>query len=215
MEDAADAGERPGRSAAAERILKAAMRLFAERGYERTSIADIQAAAGLAPGSGALYKHFPSKEAVLAAGLDDFVAGAERARALVCGVQGPADEALEVLGRAALRMMDDDRDVIRIVWREMEQFPELRDRVRERRMQATYAAVADWVRERAARGEVQADDPEATAAVILGSLTSFKVFEALLGESPARLDDERYLRAWLRLIVRGLALDGGSPRQSE
>jgi AcrR family transcriptional regulator len=196
--------EPPKRSAAAERILREAMRLFAERGYERTSIADIQAAAGLAPGSGALYKHFPSKEAVLAAGMDDFVAGAERARELIRTVPGPAEDALGVLARAALQMLESDRDVLRIVWRELEQFPELRERVREQRMQGTYAALADWLRERGARGELRVHDPEATAAVLLGGLTSFKVFQALLGESPSRLDDARFVEAWLRVMLRGL-----------
>src|ERR1700761_2624707 len=48
-----------------ERLLDAAMDLFARRGYAATSIADIQQACGLSPGSGALYKHFPSKKALL------------------------------------------------------------------------------------------------------------------------------------------------------
>jgi AcrR family transcriptional regulator len=183
------------------------MRLFAERGYERTSIADIQGAAGLAPGSGALYKHFPSKEAVLAAGLEDFVAGAERARELIRTVPGPAEEALGVLGRAAMRMLQDDRDVLRIVYRELEQFPALRDQVRERRMQSTYAALADWLRERAARGELRVEDPEATAAVLLGGVTSFMVFQTLLGDTPAQLDADRFVRAWLRVTLHGLSVD--------
>jgi AcrR family transcriptional regulator len=204
MPDSTDSTPSPKRSPAAARILREAMRLFAERGYARTSIADIQAAAGLAPGSGALYKHFPSKEAVLAAGMDDFVAGAERARELIRTVPGPADDALGVLARAAMRMLQDDSDVLRIVWRELEQFPELLERVRERRMQSTYAALADWLRDRAARGELRVEDPEATAAVLLGGLTSFKVFHALLGEPPAHLDDERFVLAWLRVMLRGL-----------
>lgn len=205
MPDSTEPAGRPRRSRAADRILREAMRLFAERGYERTSIADIQAAAGLAPGSGALYKHFPSKEAVLAAGMDDFMAVGERARELVRTVPGPADQALGVLGRAAMEMMQEDRDVLRIVYRELEQFPALRDEVRERRMQSTYATVADWLRERAARGELQVEDPEATAAVLLGSITSFKVFQVLLGQPPAGVDDERFVRAWLRVMLRGLS----------
>jgi AcrR family transcriptional regulator len=204
MPEDTETAERPRRSRAADRILREAMRLFAERGYERTSIADIQAAAGLAPGSGALYKHFPSKEAVLAAGMDDFVAGAERARELIRTVPGPAEEALDVLARAAMKMLTDDRDVLRIVWRELEQFPALRDEVREQRMQATYAAIADWLRKRAECGELRVEDPEATAAVLLGSLTSFKLFQALFGEPPAHLDDERFITAWLRVMLRGL-----------
>jgi AcrR family transcriptional regulator len=38
---------------------------FARQGYSATSVADIQQACGLSPGSGALYKHFPSKKALL------------------------------------------------------------------------------------------------------------------------------------------------------
>ncbi|HEX2436247.1 MAG TPA: helix-turn-helix domain-containing protein, partial [Solirubrobacterales bacterium] len=48
-----------------ERILDAAMQLFAERGYRGTSVGEIERAAGLAPRSGALYKHFEGKEDVL------------------------------------------------------------------------------------------------------------------------------------------------------
>lgn len=210
MPDSTDSTEKPRRSRAADRILREAMRLFAERGYERTSIADIQAAAGLAPGSGALYKHFPSKEAVLAAGMDEFMAVGERARELIRTVPGPVDQALGVLGRSAMQMLHDDRDVLRIVYRELEQFPALRDEVRERRMQSTYATIAEWLRERAARGELRVEDPEATAAVLLGSITSFKVFEVLMGERPAGLDDERFVQAWLRVMLRGLGVEAGS-----
>ncbi|MGH9208726.1 MAG: TetR/AcrR family transcriptional regulator, partial [Acidimicrobiales bacterium] len=38
-----------------ERLVTEAMRLFGEQGYKATSVAQIEAAAGLAPGSGALY----------------------------------------------------------------------------------------------------------------------------------------------------------------
>ncbi len=47
------------------RILEAAARLFRERGVEATSIADVMKAAGLTHGG--FYKHFASKEALVAA----------------------------------------------------------------------------------------------------------------------------------------------------
>ena len=46
-----------------EQIVGAAMRLFAERGYQATTIADIAAAADIAPRT--FFAHFPSKEAVV------------------------------------------------------------------------------------------------------------------------------------------------------
>ena len=45
-----------------ERILAVTLKLFAERGYAATTISDIEQAAGLSAGSGALYRHFSSKE---------------------------------------------------------------------------------------------------------------------------------------------------------
>ena len=48
-----------------DRIMKAALKLFAEQGYQKTSIARIETEAGLAPRAGAFYRHFDSKQALL------------------------------------------------------------------------------------------------------------------------------------------------------
>jgi len=48
-----------------DRILQAAARLFAEQGFQKTSIAGIETEAGLAPRAGAFYRHFESKQALL------------------------------------------------------------------------------------------------------------------------------------------------------
>ncbi|MGH3521781.1 MAG: TetR family transcriptional regulator, partial [Mycobacterium sp.] len=53
-----------------DRIIDAAMELFSEHGYRATSITRIEQAAGLSPGAGGIYHHFPSKEALLTAGVE-------------------------------------------------------------------------------------------------------------------------------------------------
>jgi AcrR family transcriptional regulator len=64
-----------------ERIVEAAMALFAERGYHATTIADIATAASVAPRT--FFTYFPSKEAVVFHNLDrdlDSLASALRDR---------------------------------------------------------------------------------------------------------------------------------------
>src|SRR4051794_9942271 len=54
-----------------QRLVDEGMRLFAERGFRATAVGDIEVAAGLQPRRGALYKHFPSKDALLEAAVRD------------------------------------------------------------------------------------------------------------------------------------------------
>jgi AcrR family transcriptional regulator len=194
----------PRRSDAAERILREAMRLFADKGYERTSIADIQRAAGLHPGSGALYKHFPSKEAVLRAGIDRFVEDIERGRKVLRASSRDAGTTLEAVGRELLRLLGEERDALRIVWRELDQFPDLQARVGRERIQYGYQSAAAWVREQVAAGTLTADDPDATAVVLMSSVTMYRVLEALFGEPPAKISTERFIRAWLNVAEHGV-----------
>jgi AcrR family transcriptional regulator len=60
----------PGETPTKERILDAAIGLFAEKGYAGTSVREIARAVSLS--EGALYKHFEGKEALLAAILEHF-----------------------------------------------------------------------------------------------------------------------------------------------
>ena len=53
----------PGEKHTKERIFDAAVELFAERGYDRTSLRQIAGAVGLS--ESAVYRHYPSKEAIL------------------------------------------------------------------------------------------------------------------------------------------------------
>ncbi len=56
-----------------ERIVRAAMELFWEKGYQSTSVADLLQRAGVH--SGSLYHVFPGKQDVLLAVLDEYLAG--------------------------------------------------------------------------------------------------------------------------------------------
>ena len=197
----------PRRSDAADRILREAMRLFSEKGYERTSVPEIQAAAGLTRGSGAMYKHYPSKETLLGAVIEGFIEQAAQERATLRDLALPPGETLGWIARAVFDSLNRRRAEIRIVWRDLEHFPSLQAKVRRQIMQSSYRAIAEWLRVQAEQRAIRDHDSEAVAAVIHGSLVMFKVFEAVWGEKTLPVDDERFKRAWLDLITRGLGAD--------
>jgi AcrR family transcriptional regulator len=203
----------PRRSDAADRILREATRLFAEKGYERTSVPEIQAAAGLTRGSGAMYKHYPSKEALLAAVIGGFLDQAGQERATLGDLALPPGETLCWIARAVVDTLDRRRAELRIIWRDLQQFPSLQATVRSQIMQSSYRAIAAWLRAQAHQGHIREHDSEAVAAVIHGGLVMFKVFEAVWGEKTLPVDDERFKRAWCDLVGRGLGLDEGNTPQ--
>jgi AcrR family transcriptional regulator len=187
-----------------ERILHEAVRLFAERGYDRTSVPDIQEAAGLSRGSGALYKHFPSKEALLSAAIERFVGQARDGRAELGDMTLPVGEGSRRLVEGMLERLGANRDVLRILWRDLEHFPEMKALARGEIMQRTYLAVSNWLQENQRQGKLRPHDSEATAAVIVGSVAMFRVFEAIWGERAINISDERFASAWSDLLLQGL-----------
>jgi AcrR family transcriptional regulator len=195
-------------SPSARRIAKEALRLFAEKGYERTSIADIQAAAGLAPGSGALYKHFRSKRDLLESGLAaEFATRDEAAAEFMVAVPDNPRDALTTMGRAVLDQMAREREAIRITCRDLEQFPDLLGRVREERIQGYYRLFAAWLKDQAASGRIRAHDAEAVSAVAWGALVYYRISEALIDEPPGGVGETRFLGAWVDLVCTALARD--------
>jgi AcrR family transcriptional regulator len=196
----------PGpRSPAAERLLTAAMRLFAEKGYEGTSVGEIQEAAGLTYGSGALYKHFPSKQAVLEAGVRRFVesagVGHKRLESLAAL---PIEEAVTELGRFVMAAFRHDEDELRIVWRDLDRFPELQRLVTEQRIQLTMDVMAHWLEEQVAEGRLRPHDTAAMAAVAAAPMVFIQLLRALLHHTPGGMGDERFVAAWSDLVLHGL-----------
>ena len=86
-----------------EELLRAAARLFAEHGFEATSMRDIAGAVGMLAGS--MYYHFPSKEELVAAthgrGVEQIIAAVEAATLAAVGDSTGKVRILDIAGRKA------------------------------------------------------------------------------------------------------------------
>src|SRR4029453_19136606 len=111
----------------ADRIVDEGLRLFAENGFRGTTVGEIERRAGLTPRAGALYKHFPSKEAVLEAAFERHVSELEALHsAIELMPLGDLRAELTLLARSGLQMLSRERDLRRIVITEGDRFPDLK-----------------------------------------------------------------------------------------
>lgn len=191
------------------RIAAEALRLFAERGFDATTVSDIQSAVGLSAGSGALYKHFASKEEVLQAAV---ARQAERLRSLRAGAgrQRVTDlrAALRSAARFVLAALAAERDLMRVILRDGDRFPDALAQIRSAIVATTYDAFELWLREQVAAGHVREHDSRAIAAVGIASLVLFRVDEMVFDEPPGSVAEDRFVDAWVELMM-GLASPTG------
>ncbi len=183
-----------------ERLIAAALELFAENGYEGTSVGEIEAAAGLVPRSGALYKHFPSKRALLGAALAERMDAIDRIDVSIDLLPaGDLDEELRTIGKLALEELESERQLARIVMKEGDRFPEIAADFHDAIVARGRQLAITWFTSRAAALGVVPRDPEATAAVIAEALIGRALQGIMFGERMQRVSEDRFLDAWVAL----------------
>ncbi|OHV04857.1 TetR/AcrR family transcriptional regulator [Mycobacterium talmoniae] len=184
-----------------DRLVAEAMRLFSEQGYRATSVAQIEAAAGLAPGSGALYHHFKSKELLLEAGIDrqlDRRRAMRDIRALFAGL-GDLRTELTLLGRYLLTVLDEESQLLQIAARSpAEQSTRLNDAYAAL-VDGLYAELADWIRGWAPH--LGADDAKTIAVVGANALLGKRATGALFHAPATEMPDELFLAEWTTMLA--------------
>jgi TetR/AcrR family transcriptional regulator, cholesterol catabolism regulator len=140
-----------------ERILAEAARLFAEKGYHATGVAELSSAVGL--GAGALYHHIGSKEEVLVAICRPHILQVlEVGERLLTAETGTKDK-LRLLAREHMRMVAERTVELRVTLREINSFTGPR-REEMQQLRDRTEAVWEQITEQGRRsGELAALDP--------------------------------------------------------
>ena len=166
----------------ARRILDAAERVFAARGYDASRVGDIAAEAGVA--YGLVYHYYASKEAVLEAVFRAAWGRLLAAVALAEETGGDAAEQLELVVKIVLRAWRDDPDLVRLLVREVTRNPHIQDELDE--IGQAFASLERMVRRGQADGRFRADlDAKLAAWMLYGALE-----EVLTGWVLGQLPDD-------------------------
>lgn len=188
-----------------ERIVDEAMVLFSRHGYAATSVAKIEAAAGLTPGAGGLYHHFKSKEAVLAAGIERQLARLDALREIrkVLTPLGDLRSELILIARYVLAELDSESQLLRILASDARNRPQLLASAVDRLVNSTFEGFATWIGERS-KAPIADDQAKALAVLGLGSLLSNRLLSDVIGV-PTEVDDEAIVDTWAELMMGPLA----------
>jgi AcrR family transcriptional regulator len=205
MPEAATSRKREQSELSRERLIEAATRLFAERGYRDASVQAIGEAAGISRGS--IFWHFGSKEGLLWAVVQRAFTRWE-AETLVPEVgDARGEEAIGRALRAHRRFLADEGGTLRLLFVLMFEAlgprPELAGEFarlhRDLRVLAT-----PWLEEAVADGDFRDDvDPESIVTLIIGTLGGI-VYQYLLDAESVDLD--RCYADLERVLERGLAV---------
>lgn len=174
-----------------QEILDTAMRLFYEKGYEKTSIADIAKTIGVA--QGLCYRYFPSKEALFDSAIEQY------AQELVSRFSLPSahDEmSLKKLIETMPVMVEtDDSDYYRTL--HVAENKKFHDQLTLKVCEKLSRIVAALLEQAKARGEISIDDTNAAA-----SFCVYGQIGILLNQEYSTEEKEKRIRDFLIYALR-------------
>ena len=190
-----------------EQIIEAAMTRFAEGGFHSTGMAEVIAATGLS--AGAVYRYFPSKEALIRAIVEERVLSAAAAafeRILDEGVDDPVEAVSAALGTVDAISAREGVDLTRVAvqaWAEALRNPDILEVAQGAyaRMRFYLAAVARRGQE---HGRLAADaDPDELAKTMLSLAMGYLIQRLIMND----VDRDRYIAALRALTALTPAAD--------
>lgn len=188
-----------------DRILNEALRLFADEGYVGTSIASIEKAAGLSPHSGALYTHFGSKQEVMAAAVERAIQTAEASFSLAPMLSlGNLEAELTLVARGSLVLMSSWRDLIRVMAKDGERFPEVMANARDSLFGRSRQFLAKWLESKAPENVSADRDFEAITAIWLGAIENYWIAASIHDDRPLGIDEDRFVRQWVQNLMTAI-----------
>jgi AcrR family transcriptional regulator len=191
-----------GRPEKRKRILEAAVRVFAERGYHGARVADVAREAGVA--HGLLYHYFGSKEELVQTIFrENWGELVDRFQAVETSDE-PAAEKLAGIAKMLLRTWRNDPDLVTVMVRDVARSPRLQGQVDE--LGKAFAIVQRIVEQGQAEGSFRRDlDPRLASWVLYGGLEEVLTGWVLgtLPDGDAELAHAE--RTAIEVVLRGLS----------
>jgi len=183
-------------------ILDAAAAVFGEKGYERATMKEIAARAGIAPGT--IYLYFKNKRDLLLAIADNLIAGpVDQTLAEAVGLE--AGDYIAAILRDRIQFARENRAFIQALVTQIWTDQELRERFFAQIMGPLFAVGAHYMQTQVAAGKLRPCRVEVVVPAVAGSIVILSALRALMPEQllPGVTDDE-LIDELTRLYLYGL-----------
>src|SRR5271170_5361585 len=187
-----------------QRILGAALKLFAHEPYQAVTMDRVAAAAGVAKGT--LYLYFPSKDALYLGVLSDGLDSAYRAYQSIADPKLPVVERMRRSIAVMIEFYDQRRDFLQFYATEEPRLSEARNRIIEGSRERSFNFFALLIEEGIRQGVFTRVDPRLATITIQGAIRSL-----LLYYGPSRPVAE-LSRELGNMMLRSLGADPAQPR---
>jgi TetR/AcrR family transcriptional regulator of autoinduction and epiphytic fitness len=188
-------------------VIRAAMELFLEQGYERTSLQQIGKRADVSTAT--LFKRFPTKAALFEAMVEDFWTAPPP-----CPEKALSEDpavGLQKMGvsYAMLLRSPDMQAIYRLIISEAPRFPDLGRMVYDRAKGPFLERLEDYLRTQAAVGRLVVDNVETAANQFLAVITGQTFWPELIGPGcgGSKDDVERIVEDAVQLMLARYAAD--------
>lgn len=200
-----------------ERILRAAVKVFAKKGFFASRVSEIAKAAGVADGT--IYLYFKSKDDVLTSLFEDRMSRLLEVMRSVVSDSQRADERIRRLIELQLGLLDGERDLAEVVTVNLRQSSKLLKQYGARRFSEYLELMASVIAEGQHAGEFRRDvSPRIVARAIFGALDGIALTWALGNAEAGGL--KRAARQLADVMLAGLAASAdassalGSPAEA-
>ena len=206
---------RPARLPAEARradILAAAARCFSSRGFGGTTTRDIAGAVGIT--EAALYRYFPSKEAIYTAILDARMAAADPVAPLEAAARAGDDAAVfEGLARSLLASVEQDPTFLRLVLYSALEGHQLARPFHEKRIRRLRDFLTDYIERRAADGAFRQVDPVLAARAFVGMVVDYLIAREVFGQRDVYPQtNAQVAETFVSIFLRGVRADASPSR---
>lgn len=195
----------PGRTGTIQRqeeILKAALKIFSQKGFKGATTREIAEEAGVAEGT--IFRYFKTKKEILFSLLEPYIV--KTLADTIEEVSGENDEViLKAILKNRLKLISENKSLVKLLLIETQFHPEIKEQFVQQVVIRAVVLIEQFITKRIQAGAFRDVDPGIAARIFIGMAGVFVVWrEFLQADKFISFDDDKVIDESVNIFLNGL-----------